>query len=183
MKAIRIAAPATLDTLHHGDVADPGAPGSGEIRVALSASSLNFHDFAVVTGMIPAADGRIPMSDGAGTVEAGGGGGPHFNAGGDRGVDLFLPPARARPASAGALVGGGHGQGRVPPAPGSRSPPRRPTPPARTSQPEPMRASLRTVAPMPTRLSSPTEQPCTMAPCPTVTRCPTSAGLPASLVG
>ena len=90
MKAIRIAAPATLDTLHHGDVADPGAPGSGEIRVALSASSLNFHDFAVVTGMIPAADGRIPMSDGAGTVEAVGEGVTQFKAG-DTVVSIFFP--------------------------------------------------------------------------------------------
>jgi NADPH:quinone reductase-like Zn-dependent oxidoreductase len=29
---------------------DPGAPGPGHIRVRLHASSLNFHDYAVVTG-------------------------------------------------------------------------------------------------------------------------------------
>lgn len=90
MKAIRIAAPASLDTLHYGDVADPGAPGPGEIRVALSASSLNYHDFAVVTGMIPAAEGRIPMSDGAGVVEAVGEGVTQFKPG-DLAVSIFFP--------------------------------------------------------------------------------------------
>ena len=90
MKAIRIAAPASLDTLQYGDVADPGAPGPGEIRVALAASSLNFHDYAVVMGMIPAADGRIPMSDGAGTVEAVGEGVTQFKPG-DTVVSIFFP--------------------------------------------------------------------------------------------
>lgn len=90
MKAIRIAAPATLDTLQFVDIADPGDPGPGEIRVRLAASSLNFHDYAVVMGMIPAADGRIPMSDGAGTVEAVGDGVTQFKAG-DTVVSIFFP--------------------------------------------------------------------------------------------
>src|SRR3546814_15486804 len=34
------------------------------------ASSLNFHDYLVVTGVLPTDDGRIPMSDGAGEVVA-----------------------------------------------------------------------------------------------------------------
>ena len=42
--AIRIKAPATLDTLWQDTLPDPGAPGPGEIRVKLAASSLNFHD-------------------------------------------------------------------------------------------------------------------------------------------
>lgn len=70
MRAVRLRAPASLDNLTLTDLADPGQPGPGEIRVRLAASSLNFHDYAVVAGMIPAADGRIPMSDGAGVVEA-----------------------------------------------------------------------------------------------------------------
>lgn len=70
MQAIRIGAPASLDSLALADLDEPGVPGPGEIRVRLHASSLNYHDFAVVTGMIPAAAGRIPMSDGAGVVEA-----------------------------------------------------------------------------------------------------------------
>ncbi len=56
----------------------------------LTASSLNFHDYAVVMGMIPAADGRIPMSDGAGTVEAVGEGVTQFEPG-DTAVSIFFP--------------------------------------------------------------------------------------------
>ena len=90
MKAVRIGQPAKLDTLHLDDIADAGAPGPGEIRVALKASSLNYHDYAVVTGMIPAAAGRIPMSDGAGMVDAVGEGVTEFKVG-DAVVSLFFP--------------------------------------------------------------------------------------------
>lgn len=90
MKAIQLRAPASLDNLALVDLADPGDPGPGEIRVRLSASSLNFHDYAVVMGMIPAADGRIPMSDGAGTVEAVGEGVTQFKPG-DTVVSIFFP--------------------------------------------------------------------------------------------
>ena len=81
MRAARVGAPATLDTLLPVMAEDPGQPGPGQIRVKLAASSLNYHDFAVVTGMIPAAAGRIPMSDGAGTVEAVGDGVTQFKLG------------------------------------------------------------------------------------------------------
>lgn len=70
MKAIVLRHPADLDHLEVVELPDPGEPGPGEIRVRLRASSLNFHDLAVVTGLLPAADKRIPMSDGAGVVEA-----------------------------------------------------------------------------------------------------------------
>lgn len=90
MKAIQVKAPASLDTLTLVDLADPGQPGPGQIRVRLRASSLNYHDFAVVTGMIPAADGRIPMSDGAGEVTAVGEGVTGF-AVGDPVVSTFFP--------------------------------------------------------------------------------------------
>ena len=90
MRAIQLRAPASLDNLVLADLADPGDPGPGQIRVRLGASSLNFHDFAVVAGMIPAADGRIPMSDGAGVVEAVGEGVKSF-AVGDLAVSLFFP--------------------------------------------------------------------------------------------
>lgn len=91
MKAIRTgAAPSTLDALEWVDVADAPAPGPGEIRVALKASSLNFHDYAVVKGMLPSAQGRIPMSDGAGVVEAVGAGVTEF-AVGDPVVSIFFP--------------------------------------------------------------------------------------------
>jgi len=90
MKAIQVKAPASLDTLALVDLPDPGQPGPGQIRVRLRASSLNYHDFAVVTGMIPAADGRIPMSDGAGEVTAVGEGVSEF-AVGDMVVSTFFP--------------------------------------------------------------------------------------------
>ncbi|QJQ31766.1 NAD(P)-dependent alcohol dehydrogenase [Sphingomonas lacunae] len=90
MKAIQVKAPASLDTLTLVDLPDPGQPAPGQIRVRLRASSLNYHDFAVVTGMIPAADGRIPMSDGAGEVVAVGEGVSEF-AIGDLVVSTFFP--------------------------------------------------------------------------------------------
>ncbi len=90
MRAVQLRAPASLDNLTLTDLPDPGDPGPGEIRVRLAASSLNFHDYAVVVGMIPAADGRIPMSDGAGTVEAVGEGVTQFKVG-DTVVSIFFP--------------------------------------------------------------------------------------------
>ena len=90
MKAIVLHQPGGLDQIEVVELDDPGAPGSGEIRVRLHASSLNFHDYAVVTGRIPADEGRIPMSDGAGVVEAVGEGVTEF-AVGDRVVSCFFP--------------------------------------------------------------------------------------------
>lgn len=68
---------------------DPVA-GPGQLLVKVAASSLNFHDFAVVSGLIPAAEGRIPMSDGAGEVVAVGEGVAGF-AVGDSVISLFFP--------------------------------------------------------------------------------------------
>ncbi|WP_284125728.1 zinc-dependent alcohol dehydrogenase family protein [Parerythrobacter aestuarii] len=91
MKAIRTGAqPSSLDTLEYVDIDEAPAPGPGEITVRLKASSLNFHDFAVVVGMIPAAKGRIPMSDGAGEVTAVGEGVTEY-AVGDHVVSTFFP--------------------------------------------------------------------------------------------
>ncbi|MGH8233390.1 MAG: hypothetical protein ACREPU_04250 [Rhodanobacteraceae bacterium] len=39
------------------------------MQVRLHASSLNYHDYLVVTGVLPVPEGRIPMVDGAGEVE------------------------------------------------------------------------------------------------------------------
>ena len=101
IQAIRIGSPASLDTLAPDTLPDPGEPGAGEIRVRLAASSLNYHDFAVVTGMIPAEAGRIPMSDGAGAVEAVGDGVTALKRG-DLALSLFFPDwiDGAPPASA-----------------------------------------------------------------------------------
>ncbi|MEN2787186.1 NAD(P)-dependent alcohol dehydrogenase [Sphingomonas qilianensis] len=90
MKAVTLRAPAGLDQLSMQDMADPGAPGAGEIRVVLHGSSLNYHDLGVALGGMPTADGRIPLSDGAGVVEAVGAGVTEF-APGDMVVSCFFP--------------------------------------------------------------------------------------------
>jgi NADPH:quinone reductase-like Zn-dependent oxidoreductase len=90
MRAVKIQAPAGLDRLVLTEQADPGAPGRGEIRVRIRASSLNYHDLSVVLGYMKPADGRIPMSDGAGVVEAVGDGVTDFKAG-DSVVSVFFP--------------------------------------------------------------------------------------------
>ncbi len=66
------------------------APGPGEISVRLHASSLNYHDFAVVSGMWGPSEPRIPMADGAGEVIAVGAGVDEF-AVGDSVVSTFFP--------------------------------------------------------------------------------------------
>lgn len=66
------------------------APGAGEITVRLHASSLNYHDFAVVSGMWGPSERRIPMADGAGEVIAVGAGISEFQVG-DAVVSTFFP--------------------------------------------------------------------------------------------
>lgn len=90
MKAMILTAPTGLERLTMMDRPDPGMPGPGEIRVALHGSSLNFHDLAVATGHMPTADGRIPLSDGAGIVESVGAGVTMFRPG-DMVVSCFFP--------------------------------------------------------------------------------------------
>lgn len=90
MKTIAVRNPASLDSLEVQDRPAPGEPGPGEIRVRLHASSLNFHDLSVVSGIMPTEDGRIPMSDGAGVVDAVGPGVTEFQSG-DHVVSTFFP--------------------------------------------------------------------------------------------
>lgn len=66
------------------------APGPGEITVRLRASSLNYHDYAVVSGAWGPSEPRVPLSDGAGEVEAVGPGVGAF-AVGDAVVSTFFP--------------------------------------------------------------------------------------------
>ncbi|KOP52876.1 MULTISPECIES: zinc-dependent alcohol dehydrogenase family protein [Pseudomonas syringae group] len=66
------------------------APKSGEITVRLHANSLNYHDYAVVTGMWAPSENRIPMADGAGVVTAIGEGVSEFKVG-DSVVSTFFP--------------------------------------------------------------------------------------------
>ncbi|WP_347330771.1 zinc-dependent alcohol dehydrogenase family protein [Marinimicrobium locisalis] len=96
MKTIAVRNPASLDSLEVQDRPEPGEPAAGEIRVRLHASSLNFHDYSVVSGVMPTEDGRIPMSDGAGVVEAVGEGVEEF-AVGDSVVSTFFPTWQSGP--------------------------------------------------------------------------------------
>ncbi|MGY0556434.1 zinc-dependent alcohol dehydrogenase family protein [Lysobacter sp. A421] len=65
-------------------------PGPGEITVRLRASSLNYHDYGVVSGAMAPKERRIPMSDGAGEVTVVGAGVTEF-AIGDHVVSTFFP--------------------------------------------------------------------------------------------
>ncbi|SOY77956.1 Zinc-containing alcohol dehydrogenase superfamily [Cupriavidus taiwanensis] len=87
-KAIYLEPPGGLDRLTLGET-EAKVPDPGEITVRIHASSLNYHDFGVVsrgTGVLR----RIPMSDGAGVVMATGAGVDEFSVG-DRVVSTFFP--------------------------------------------------------------------------------------------
>jgi NADPH:quinone reductase-like Zn-dependent oxidoreductase len=59
MRGIVLHAPGGLDRLELADMPDPGAPGPGEIRVRLYASSLNYHDYGIVSGRMPTAHSDV----------------------------------------------------------------------------------------------------------------------------
>jgi NADPH:quinone reductase-like Zn-dependent oxidoreductase len=90
VKTIIVKAPGGLDRIERIEEADPGSPGPRAIRVRLHASSLNFHDYGVVNTPNRVSDGRIPMSNGAGVVEAVGEGVTEFKVN-DRVVSCFFP--------------------------------------------------------------------------------------------
>ncbi len=100
MRVVTLKSPGGLDHLNVTDQATAGEPGPGEMRVRIHASSLNFHDYGVVSGKMPTADGRIPMSDGAGVVEAVGDGVEEFSVG-DHVVSTFFPTWLDGPARVG----------------------------------------------------------------------------------
>lgn len=69
---------------------DVAPPRANEITVRLHANSLNYHDFAVVSGMWGPIEPRIPMADGAGEVIAVGADVSEFKVG-DAVVSTFFP--------------------------------------------------------------------------------------------
>ncbi len=89
MRVMRLCQPASRESLTL-DHAETRAPGPGEIRVRMRATSLNFRDGLVVGGVFPVRDGLIPLSDGAGDVVEVGEGVTAF-APGDRVVSVFHP--------------------------------------------------------------------------------------------
>lgn len=89
VKAMIVQPGGGFDRVVQGEV-EARAPGAGEITVRLHANSLNYHDFAVVSGMWGPSEPRIPMADGAGLVTAIGPGVADF-AVGDAVVSAFFP--------------------------------------------------------------------------------------------
>lgn len=90
MKAVHLGNEAGIENIAFTDVTDPGQPGKGEIRVRIHNISLNFHDYNVAAGILPAQAGRILMSDGAGIVESIGEDVKDFRPG-DAVVSTFFP--------------------------------------------------------------------------------------------
>ena len=89
MKSIQITGKGGLDTLSVIETDTP-TPAAGQVLVRWHASSLNFHDYLVAKGAIPVPDGRVPMSDGAGVIEAVGEGVSRWQVG-DQVMSLFFP--------------------------------------------------------------------------------------------
>jgi NADPH:quinone reductase-like Zn-dependent oxidoreductase len=89
MKIVRLKVPPGMTSLRVLEE-DPPVPKAGEILVRVRASSLNPHDAFVLNGVIPVADGRVPLSDAAGEVVACGEGVTEFRAG-DAVVSTFWP--------------------------------------------------------------------------------------------
>jgi len=65
-------------------------PAAGEIRVRWHATSLNYHDYMVAKGLLPTEEGRVPMSDGAGEIDAVGADVSRWKKG-DKVMSLFFP--------------------------------------------------------------------------------------------
>lgn len=108
MRTMRLGQPGGLDRLLPATM-EPRRPGPGEVLVRVAAASLNYHDYAVVSGRVSTADGRVPLSDAAGEViEVGGSveasGTAVFKAG-DRVMSVFFPNWTDGPVSKSATRG------------------------------------------------------------------------------
>lgn len=89
IKIIRVQPGGGFDRVTLG-AGESSKPNAGEIQVRIRASSLNFHDYAVVSGIMAPTQARIPLSDGAGEVIAVGEGVTEFSVG-DHVVSTFFP--------------------------------------------------------------------------------------------
>lgn len=68
MKAVVVQRPGTGNPLEVVELPDPGRPGTGEVRVRLHGSSINYTDTLVIGDPATPA-GHVPNADGAGVVE------------------------------------------------------------------------------------------------------------------
>ncbi|GLQ79112.1 NADPH:quinone oxidoreductase [Mesorhizobium huakuii] len=89
MRLVRLRAPGGLERLDLVEE-DPPQPGPGDVMVRIRACSLNMRDDFAVQGKTPLADGRVPLSDGAGEVIAVGSGVDTLKPG-DSVVSVFYP--------------------------------------------------------------------------------------------
>ena len=89
MRAATVNLPASLESLVIDERPEPTIE-PGKVKVRWHALSLNFHDYAIVGGMLPTADGRIPISDGAGEIVEVGEGVSEWKCG-DKVMSLFFP--------------------------------------------------------------------------------------------
>lgn len=89
MRLVRLRAPGGLENLKLVEDDRP-EPRPGDVLVRIRACSLNFLDDMLALGKKPCADGRIPLSDGAGDVIAVGDGVDEFKVG-DTVVSTFYP--------------------------------------------------------------------------------------------
>lgn len=88
-KSIFVESGGGFEKVNVGEI-EAKAPRNGEILVRLHANSLNYHDYAVVKGLWPASEKRIPMADGAGEVIEVGPNVTEFEVG-DKVVSTFFP--------------------------------------------------------------------------------------------
>ncbi|MCK9504328.1 MAG: NAD(P)-dependent alcohol dehydrogenase [Porticoccaceae bacterium] len=89
MKAVSIHLPAQLSALKIQDIAKPIVR-PGTVKVRWRAAALNYHDYAVCSGLLPTEDGRIICSDAAGEIVEVGEGVVGWQPG-DRAISTFFP--------------------------------------------------------------------------------------------
>ena len=91
MKVYRLQTIGSIDGLELCEEPVP-TPGAGEVLIRIMATSLNFRDLAILNGSMPFSveQGRVPLSDAAGIVEAVGSGVTRFGVGA-RVVNAFAP--------------------------------------------------------------------------------------------
>lgn len=89
-----------VDNIVREDVTVP-PPDAGEVQIRLRASSLNFHDYVTLTGLVPWIEyPKVPLSDGCGEIVAVGEDVARY-AVGDRVITLFYPLWHGGPPTAG----------------------------------------------------------------------------------
>jgi NADPH:quinone reductase-like Zn-dependent oxidoreductase len=111
MRMVTVGPPWGLEALAFADQDVPD-PKPGEVLVRIQASSLNYHDYLLLSGRVRSADRFIPLADGAGEVVSVGADVSRF-AVGDRVLSTFFPGWHDGPVGADkkGRIPGTHGHG------------------------------------------------------------------------